>query len=234
MAKNDLLRAAVRLEDELVIPADAFEAPGFERWLRSAEFPATGRIDFLDGTIEVDMSPEKLQSHGTPKTTLVRFISNIVEAGELGQVFVDRTRLVSLDGVLSCEPDIVFVSMEALKSGRATYRGASPRAAEDFLEVVGAATLVVEIVSNSSVNKDTRRLPPLYAATGVEELWTVDARGAAVQLSVQHLEGGTYRVARADEDGYLSSRVLARRLRMRRESWELPGVYRYFVDERAG
>jgi hypothetical protein len=45
-----------------------------------------------------------------------------------------------------------------------------------FIEVEGAADLVVEILSDSSVGKDTRRLPEAYAKAGVGELWLVDAR----------------------------------------------------------
>lgn len=232
MGKYNPDRAAVRIQDDVVIPADAFEPDGFGRWVRSPEFPESGRIDFLDGTIEVEMSPERLKSHGSLKTALVRSISNIVEGADIGQVFIDRTRLVSADGRLSCEPDIVFVSLEALISGRITLSEPSRDDPEDFLELVGAATLVVEIVSKSSVSKDTRRLPPLYAATGVEELWTVDGRGDSVQLQIQHLLDGIYRIASLDAAGFQESRSLNRWFRIRREPSRVPGIFRYLVDER--
>ena len=43
-------------------------------------------------------------------------------------------------------------------------------------QVEGAADLVVEILGDSSVGKDTHRLPEAYAQAGVGELWLIDAR----------------------------------------------------------
>lgn len=231
MARVNTSRAAIRIAPRLEIPADALDPEGFRQWVHSPSFPECGRIDYLDGSIEVDMSPEKLQTHGTLKTCLVRYISNVVEAADLGQVFVDCTRLVSLEGHLSCEPDIIFVSLEALKDGRVQYRSGSRNAPDDFLEVVGAASLVVEVVSDSSVVKDTRRLPPLYAAAGVTELWIADARGEAVELAVHRLESGSYLRVELDRNGYQESAVLGRRIRLSRKPWHLPGTWRYLVDE---
>ena len=37
--------------------------------------------------------------------------------------------------------------------------------------------MVLEVVSDTSVEKDTVILPPLYHAAGVDEFWRVDARG---------------------------------------------------------
>ena len=43
----------------------------FRRWALSDDFPETGRIDFIEGRIEVDMAPEDLFCHGTLKTEIV-------------------------------------------------------------------------------------------------------------------------------------------------------------------
>ena len=46
----------------------------------------------------------------------------------------------------------------------------------DYIEIEGPPDLIVEIVSDSSVCKDTKRLPAAYFAAGVPEFWLVDAR----------------------------------------------------------
>ena len=49
------------------IPRGTLTFEGFQRWVESAAFPETGRIDFLDGQVEVELSPEELFSHGLVK-----------------------------------------------------------------------------------------------------------------------------------------------------------------------
>lgn len=230
-SKPMLARPMVIIEEEIRIPDTARAFAGFRAWSLSDKFPESGRIDYLAGTIEVDMSPEHLQNHGAPKSKLCAYIFNVVEANNLGQVFVDCTRLVHPAVGLSCEPDIVFVSLDALRSGRARYVASK---ADKMMEVEGAATLVVEVVSDSSVQKDLKRLPLLYAKAGVEELWLVDARGtkgSELRFDILHLHGGNWRHAPVDPNRFQISRVLTRSLRFRREPWELPGTWQYFVDE---
>jgi Uma2 family endonuclease len=217
-------------EGSLRIPPGIHSLEAFRDWAQSEDFPHSGRIDYLQGAIEVDIGHEDLQMHATPKGSLLAYIEGIVSGANLGQVFVGRTVLSSDEADLHCEPDVVYVSLESLRSGRVRYRP-SKRKSGRYSEIEGAADLVVEIVSDSSVAKDTQRLPPLYARAGVRELWLVDARGTAVELHIFELHRGAYRPARADSDGFQASKVLGRRLRVRREPWELPGTFVYFVDE---
>jgi hypothetical protein len=58
------------LPHNLRIPTDAFTFEGFERWAHSPDFPETGRIDFLAGDVEVDLSPEDLHTHGIVKVAI--------------------------------------------------------------------------------------------------------------------------------------------------------------------
>jgi Uma2 family endonuclease len=228
------VRPAVRLDGAVSIPAEAGTLEGFTRWVRSDRFPERCRIDFLRGTVEVDMSPEDLQTHGTLKMALAGYLDRAVTAGDLGQVFVDRTRLRTPEADLSCEPDVLFVAWEALESGRARYVRSAKDQPGRFVEVEGAADLVVEVVSDSSVEKDTEDLPPLYARAGVRELWLVDARGAEVRFQIFHLHGGRYRRSRPDAAGLQRSKVLGRRLRLLREPGRVADTWRYrVVDEQA-
>jgi hypothetical protein len=75
-------RHAIIDEENLRIPEDALTFEGFERWIDSGEFPETGRIDYLEGDVEVGMSPEDLYTHGTPKTAISSKLHVLVaEAG---------------------------------------------------------------------------------------------------------------------------------------------------------
>ena len=129
---------AVIFEEDLVIPAGVSDLDRFRRWTWGESFPERGRIDFLDGTVEVDLSPEDLYTHGTVKTTLsARLYPLIVDSGR-GSLFSDRTRVVSPAAGLSVEPDVVAVLWESLQQGR--IREVPAAKAEDgrFIELEGA------------------------------------------------------------------------------------------------
>jgi Uma2 family endonuclease len=78
---------------------------------------------------------------------------------------------------------------------------------------------VVEVVSNSSMGKDRKRLPALYAQAGVPELWLVDARADTPAFEVWSLKAGGYEQVVADgppPDRWTSSPVLGCRFRLQR------------------
>jgi Uma2 family endonuclease len=220
----------VRFEDELLIPAGVGSLEVFRDWMLSDSFPERGRIDYLQGTVEVDMSPEELQSHGVLKSALHVYIGRVVQDLGLGQVFVDRARFTSEEAGLSCEPDVLVVSWESLRTGRARYQPSST-GGEKLLEITGAVDLVVEVVSDSSTRKDTERLPPLFAVAGVRELWLADARGKDVRFRIHHLREGRYEAAAVDAEGFQRSLVLERKVRVGRHAGPLEGTWIYDVDE---
>jgi len=226
-------RHAIIVEENLRIPEDAFTFEGFERWIDSGEFPETGRIDYLEGDVEVDMSPENLFSHGTPKTAISSKLHVLVAEAELGYVFSDSTRLKSRFADLSVEPDVVVVLRETLKAGKIRWSPAFRRKGpSSYSGLEGAADLVVEVVSDGSEKKDTERLPPLYARAGVPELWLFDARQENLQLEIQILRGGKYETVRQDSEGWAHSPCLGRFFRLvRREQPELDACF-YRLEDR--
>ena len=64
---------AVIFEDQVRIPLGMGSLDRFRRWARSGEFPEQGRIDYLNGEIEVDMSPEDLLTHGIVKSAIAGY-----------------------------------------------------------------------------------------------------------------------------------------------------------------
>lgn len=198
-----------------------FDLPRFRRWCLSEEFPERGRIDFLEGEVYVDMSPENLYFHGRVKMALATGLSAAVEEPDLGAVFVDRTRVVSPRVGLSVEPDVVVVLWPTLQAGIIREVEAA-RAEDGFVELEGAPDLIVEIVSNSSEKKDCERLPELYAKAGVREFWVVDARAGELRFQIGALVPGGYEFQPQEPDGFAHSSVLDAAFRLtRRDSGPL-------------
>jgi len=203
----------------------------FRQWASSAEFPESGRIDYLDGQIEVDMSPEDIFFHATLKTCVAAAIFSRVEELASGHVCTDRTRVSCVEADLSVEPDIVYISDRAIDTGRVRL---IPKAGEEpdrFIEIEGGPDLVVEIVSDSSVAKDTLRLPAAYLAAGVKELWLIDARGKAPAFQILSIVRGKYAENKPDERGYRRSPVLRCVFRLERKR-NRRGRYVYKLGER--
>lgn len=212
---------AVIFEEDLVIPAGVSDLLRFRRWTWDASFPERGRIDFVGGTVEVDLSPEDLYTHGAVKTTLTaRLYPLIVDSGR-GALFSDRTRVVSGAAGLSVEPDVVAVLWESLRQGRIREVPAAKAEEDRFIELEGAPDLIVEIVSDSSVKKDLERLPRLYAKAGVPELWLTDCRGTELTFEIHVLGPAGYEPEPADPEGWRSSPLLGRQVRLVRRRNEL-------------
>lgn len=209
-------QAAVILEDELLITAEVHHLEAFRRWAHSEDFPERGRIDYLGGEIEVAMSPEDLYTHGAVKTSIATTLHRIVAEADRGTVFVDRTRVSSPEAELSAEPDVVVALDESFDQGRLREIPSAGGQPGRFIELEGAPDLVVEILSDSSTGKDTRRLPPLYARAGIPELWLVDARGDELSFQVKTLEDAGYLPMEPDADGWRDSPVLGLKVRLSR------------------
>jgi Uma2 family endonuclease len=207
--------------ETLRIPPGVGTLEGFRRWTSSECFPEHGRIDFLAGELEIDLSPENLYKHGGPKTALSAALYGQVDRTGRGAVYIDCTRIVSVDADLSVEPDVVAVLWDSLESGRVVRVPAADGEPDSFIELEGAPDLVVEVISDSSLGKDRRRLPPLYAKAGVPELWLVDARakrGKGIELGIHVLGPHGYVLAPPDAKGWSESALLGRRCRLRRDA----------------
>ncbi len=202
--------------EDFLIPAEAHSFAGFRRWSQSGDFPERGRIDYLAGKIDFDMSPEDAYTHGAVKTAVAAELHLLIGKTGLGTVYVDSMRVASAAAKLSAEPDVLAVLWSSLEEDRVREVQAASQAAGRIIEFEGAPDLIVEIVSDSSVHKDTKRLPPLYAAAGVPELWLIDARGDAVRFAIHQLAGHAYRSLPPDSAGWILSPLLDRRVRLTR------------------
>jgi len=227
--------ATLRSEDQVEIPMDIHSLADFRRWAVSGTFPERGRIDYLAGSIEVDMSPEDLHTHGKLKVELVRVLAECVRRLDLGELYSDRTRVSCPDVDLSAEPDIVLVGNESLDSGRVRLVPRSGGGEDRYIELEGPPDLIVEIVSDASVRKDTERLPGLYYAAGVREFWLVDARGADLVFRIHRRGASGYEPTAASPDGFQYSAALDRWYQLRRARNRHGRIaFELYEQERAG
>jgi len=224
------MATSVIIEEQVEIPGDVRSLADFRRWALSDDFPDRGRIDFIAGNVEVDMSPESIFSHGRLKVMLASRLFAHVERDDLGHLLSDRSRVSAPVADLSVEPDIVFVSHEAVDSGRVRLVPKSGPT-EDCIEIEGPPDLIVEIVSDSSVGKDTKRLPAAYAKAGVREFWLADARREPLVFQIHQLAGDRYVAAEPDADGYQPSQVFGRRFRLEAER-DRRGFWKFDLVER--
>ena len=121
--------------------------------------------------------------------------------------------LTNLQAGLSTEPDGMYISYEALKSGRAVLEDA-----EESLEVVGVPDMVLEVVSRTSRKKDTVVLRDLYHRAGIREYWVADSRATNFSFDILQHEQATYEPAPVGQDGWVTWRVFGRTFRLVRET----------------
>jgi Uma2 family endonuclease len=222
------MSVGILFEGEIAIPPGIESLTEFRRWAVSDAFPERGRIDFVRGVIEVDLVTERVSSHGEVKVEIGRVISTRVKQDDLGKVLMDQTRVSSPAAGLSCEPDLLVLLHETIESGDVRLVPAAD--AGDFSEIEGGPDLVVEIVSPSSVGKDTRRLPPAYFDAGVSEYWLVDARGTELIFRLFRRGATGFEEVPADAEGFRASAVLGRRYRLDRGRGRR-GEWRYDLRE---
>jgi Uma2 family endonuclease len=206
---------------EIAVPSSALDHAGFRAWVTSPEFPDGFRATFVDREVLLDTSPEALDTHNQVKLAVTCAVDNIVIAEDLGEVYMDGMLITNRAAGLSTEPDLAFATWETLEQGRLRP---VPRAKKaGCLELEGAPDLVVEIVSDTSVRKDTVLLRDAYAKAGVQEYWIIDARGATLSFEILALTGrGAYprtRSKRSQMSAVLGRRFSLRRKRSRSGRW---------------
>ena len=225
---------AIKIYELGEIPAGIETFEDFRRWSLSDEFPQRGRIDFINGHIEVDMAPDRINTHSVIVSAIVATLWNFVDRHGLGQVLGSQTRIASRPAELSCEPDIKVVLWESLRSGRVKYAPATNQLSEDdMLEVEGGPGVVVEILSPGSVEKDKTLLPPAYFKAGVREYWLVDALEKQLSFQIQKRGRKGFETVVPDAKGFAHSDVLNQSFRLKRRKGPVDYTWIYNLEHRA-
>jgi Uma2 family endonuclease len=196
------------------VPRSAHTLTGFRAWSHSDTFPTYGRITFLAGEVIVDMSGDELTSHAWLKTEVNRVLANLNVERQLGIMSNEGTQVVNKAADVSNIPDAVFVTWDSLNNGRARFVPRERRPGQ-LVELEGAPDLVVEVVSDSSVLKDTVDLRHAYYQAGIPEYWLIDARGDDIDFQILLARRGGY-AASPVRGGWRRSRVFDRHFRLER------------------
>jgi Uma2 family endonuclease len=192
--------------NQVGVPAWVSDLASFRRWADSDDFPENGRICFLKGEVWVDMSKEQIFSHILVKTEFTAVLRRLVKARKLGLFLTDGLRVSNLEANISVVPDATFVSTETLQTGGVQL---VEGAAGGYVELEGSPDLVLEIVSASSVHKDTVFLRQAYWEAGIREFWLVDARKEPLSFEIlRHTDRGY--VATRKQGGWVKSAVFGK------------------------
>jgi Uma2 family endonuclease len=148
--------------------------------------------EWVDGEVIVFMTAKPIHQR------TLKFISDLlslfVNLSDLGEVFVAPLEMKLSHS--SREPDIIFVSKNNLS-----------QVTKDRLE--GPADLVVEVISDDSVNRDRRKKFKEYREEGVPEYWIIDPRLGKLRADFYYLdEQGNYDLFATEDDEKVASRVI--------------------------
>ncbi len=152
----------------------------------------TDQYELLDGEIVKKKAPAP--RHQFILSELNDQIKSYVKANQLGRV-VFAPIDVFLDEFTAPQPDLVFVATDKL--GLITNDG-----------IMGAPTMVVEIISPTSVYRDRVTKKNLYERFGIQEYWLVDPADAYIEIFT--LANGRYELlsAASVQEGMLISNAL--------------------------
>lgn len=199
------------------IPSAVVDLHSFRRWVQSTEAPEKGSIHFLQDDVWVDLSREEIFTHNQVKGAVLVGIAGLVKRAGLGLYLSSGARLTNLTAGISVLPDGMFIANETIRAERVRFvdwTGHGPS------EVEGTPDLVVEIVSDSSVEKDTEWLMRAYWEAGIREYWLIDAREESLRFDVWRHGSKGYVLTRK-QAGRVKSVVLGMAFRLTRQEDEL-------------
>jgi Uma2 family endonuclease len=198
--------------ETIQIPLWVSDHASFRRWVDSNDFPDSGRICFIADMIWVDKSKEQFFTHNQLKNELAFVLTGVIKAERMGRFVPDGMLLSNLDVGFTTQPDGAFVSNESLRSGKVKLiEGAS----SGFVELEGTPDLVLEIVSDASVKKDTLTLVDQYWEAGIPEYWLIDARAEVIRFDILRHTSKGYAPARK-QASFAKSLVLGKSFRLTR------------------
>jgi Uma2 family endonuclease len=210
--RGGVTNTVVNEGQEIHIPLWVVDLDSFRRWTDQDEFPEDGRIWWLRRGVWIDMSKEQLFTHIQVKDQFTRVLGGLVEREGLGWYFSDGLLLTNVEAKMSGRPDGTFISERSLDERKIRW---VENHEGGYTEAEGTPDMVLEVVSRSSVRKDTVELFEAYWEAGIAEYWLVDARKEPVRFDLyRHGEKGY--VASAKRAGWVRSRIFGKWFRLRR------------------
>jgi Uma2 family endonuclease len=192
------------------IPPWVTDLQAFRRWTDQADFPETGKIWWLGGAVWADMSKEQAYTHIRVKGEIFLVLNGIVKANDLGQLFPDGLLLTNEEAGISGNPDATFISHESLAEGRVVMIEGQTAG---WTEAQGSPDMVLEVLSDSSEEKDLIILREDYFAAGIREYWLADARKSPPSLNILRRNSKGFVVTRR-QGGWVKSAVVGKSFRL--------------------
>jgi Uma2 family endonuclease len=209
--------STVVIEEKVRVPGWIEDLGSFRQWAHSLESPERGNISYLKDEVWVDMSKEQLFSHNQVKGEISSVLTILVKKNRSGLFFPDGILLSDVATDFATGPDGIFVSKESLQADRVTLiEGAEG----GYVELQGVPDMVLEVVSPSSVQKDTEILREVYWDLGIDEYWLVDARGEHLEFDILRRGAKGYAQVRKS-GGWLRSSVFGLSFRLTRRTNEM-------------
>ena len=209
------------------VPASAATFAGFRAWATSDEFPESLRASFISQELVIDMSPEELESHNKVKSEVSAVVATLIKRLDTGEFYGDGTLVTNEAAELSTEPDATFVAWESFEANKVRLVERKDRP-DQFIELVGTPDWVLEVVSRSSVKKDTELLLDAYHRAGIPEYWIIDAPFDEVSFQILRRRRDRYVVIKPS-DGWYRSAVFHQSFRLRRRKNRL-GRWAYTLE----
>lgn len=201
----------LRIAGQIEIPASVRDHESFREWARSPECPEKLRVAFYDNGLWVDADMEQFFVHNQVKAMFAAVLLQFALSAKIGRFAVEGMLLTNAAAGLSTVPDGFLVSYESVRAGR-LRKIAGKR--NGCVEYEGSADMVLEVVSDSSVEKDLVDLSRLYWKSGVREYWLVDARAELPRFQILRRGPKAFVSTRRQAGGWLKSDVYGRSFRL--------------------
>jgi Uma2 family endonuclease len=198
-----------QVADYVDIPPWVIDLDSFRRWADSEEFPDKGRIEYIKGEVWVDMSKEQIFTHATVKNEFNMVLGSLIKTGRLGLYLPDGVLLSNVVADIVVKPDAFFVSHAARRDRVRILEGKR----DGHVEMEGSPDMVLEVVSDSSVRKDTEQLRNDYWQASIPEYWLVDARQEPLVFDILRHTAKGYRTT-PKKDGWIKSNVFGKSFRL--------------------
>jgi hypothetical protein len=192
------------------VPSWVVDLDSFSRWVESDHVPEKLQVWYLKGEVWIDMGRQQLFSHLSLKNAFNMVLGSLVQAGGMGLYMPDGMFLANVAADIGGNPDATFISYAALDAKRARLVEGKKGG---YVEVEGSPDMVLEVVSTSSVRKDTVVLRQAYWEAGAREYWLADARREPLTFDILRHTAQGYKQARK-QDGWIKSAVFGKSFRL--------------------
>lgn len=198
-------------EASVHVPRWVVDLSSFRRWAETEDFPEKGQVGYFQGKVWVDMSKQQIFSHLGVQAEYTRGLGTLARSDNRGRYLPDGLFLSNVDVDFAVIPDGTFFTYESLQVGRVRLiEGVH----EGFVELEGSPDMVLEVVSRSSLHKDTVVLFHAYWEAGIREYWLVDAREQPLRFDIYHRGRKGYLATRRQRGGWLESAVFGHDFRL--------------------